>query len=389
MKKLLRALIVICVVSFTGFWVTKGLFGTRDYNPHYTGGYVSGFDGATTIFSELVTCNDSWEIVNEFPNINIHTAGATTIIEQNDSDRIHVNAEVPDGRKLYIGADYIESTGELTIEVRPENITFADVVEEFGKVLWSDDVFKFPEGVTVTISFPHTIYEELNIKHGSGKLYVDEIYSNNNNIEIGSGTFEMQRAEQFTSHSFSVDLGSGKATIKNMRSDNFGIDIGSGSFAFTGISGTGSVEMGSGKGSLVLANDCQDIDLDMGSGSLDIYIEESGADISADIGSGSLNIDAYGTKDKLKDDSDEDVVVGSGKTEIDIEMGSGSVYILEAANAPALVIDIPRTQNPAVSSSCVEGEHSSNHEVAHSSMPDASGEVAPLESDVTVGTETE
>lgn len=387
MKKLLNSLIIICFVSFSGFWVTKGILGTRDYYPHYSGGYVSGSDRAISIFSELVTCNDSWEIVNEFPNINIHTAGATTIIEQNDSDRIHVKAEVPDGRRLYIGADYIESTGELTIEVRPENITFSDIVEEFGKVLWSDDVFKFPEGVTVTISFPHTIYEELNIKHGSGKLYVDEIYSNNNTIEIGSGTFEMQRTEQFTSDTFSVALGSGKATIKNMRSDIFDIDIGSGSFAFTGISGTGTVEMGSGKGSLVLANDCQSVDLDMGSGSIDIYVEESGVLVDSDIGSGSVNIDAYGKTMKLRNGADEeDVYVGlgndnDGSAKLSIELASGNIDILESANAPALVIDIPRTQNFA--------DSSSNHEVASSSMPDASGEFAPVESVVIVGTETE
>lgn len=380
MKKLLKALIIICVVSFTGFWVSTGIFGTTGYMSYTRGSVVEQVVNSATIFSELATSDKQWEIPNEYPNVNINTAGATTIIEQNDDNKIIVSAQIPGGRKLFVGAYCNRSTQELTIEVRPENITFADVVEEFGKVLWSEDVFSFPEGVVVTISFPHTIYGELNIKQGSGKLYVDEIYSNHNSIEIGSGKFEMQRTEQFTSDSFSVSLGSGSATIKNMRSDGFNINVGSGSFAFTGVSGSGSVDMGSGKGSLVLAGDCQDVDLDMGSGSIDVYVEESGIWVASDVASGSLNIDAYGTSAKIRSGTDEEsVYVGRGNTDSDatlfVELASGSVNILEAANAPALVINIPETRKSAVSSSSSSTD-SSNPEVAYSSSSEA--DAAPV-----------
>ncbi len=340
MKKITVVLTIVCALSFIAFGLSYAILGRR-----YNDADVVYLSGEKSIFGELVTSSSSWEIVNEFPNININAAGAKTVIQQNDGDRILVSAEVPDGREVYVGASYDESLGELTIEARPKNVTFSDLAEEFGKVLWSDDVFNFPEGVTVTISFPQTIYESLDIKLGSGKMYVDELYACFTGVDIGSGTFEMQRSKDYEADWFELDLGSGKANVKNMRASSFNIDVGSGSFNITGLSGSGVLDMGSGVGTLVLGKECESLEADIGSGSLDIYLEETGASIFTDIGSGSVNVDAYGTKVKLgMNDDDLSVTVGSGAAGININMGSGSVDILEAANAPALELSIPESE---------------------------------------------
>lgn len=349
-KKIIVVLSIICAASFIAFGLSYAILGRRYYDSGAS--HVSAGSGERSIFGELVHSNNDWEIVNEFRNVNINAAGATTIIQQNSGDRILVSAQVPDGRELYCGAKYNQSAGELTIEVRPKNITFSDVVEEFGKTLWTDDVFKFPEGVTVTISFPQTIYANLNIKLGSGKMYVDELYAGYTYVDIGSGTFEMQRSEDYEANAFTLDLGSGKAKVKNMRASSFYIDVGSGKFDVTGLSRTGRVDMGSGSGTLVLGKECEDLDVDIGSGALDIYLEETGANIDTDIGSGAVNINAYGTEVKLGMNDDESVTVGNGAAEIEIEMGTGSVDILEAANAPALELSIPpRSESSEVASS--------------------------------------
>ncbi len=381
MKKIMVFLSIVCALSFIAYGISCIILGRR-YSSSEMTAHVSVTSGERSIFSELVKSSSDWEIVNEFPHININAAGAKTIVQQHDGKRILVHAEVPDGREVYVGARYNESAGELTIEARPQNVTFADVVEEFGKVLWSDDVFKFPEGVTVTISFPQTIYEELNIKLGSGKMYVDELYAGFTTVDIGSGTFEMQRSEDYEGGAFTLDLGSGKAKVKNMRASSFYIDVGSGKFDITGLSRTGRVDMGSGSGTLVLGKECEDLDVDMGSGALDIYLEETGANIDTDIGTGSVNIDAYGTKTTLgmKDDDADPVTVGKGTAEIEIEMGSGSVDIFEAANAPALELSIPKSESSGVAS----GTASSSQSVASSSSSFAESS-KPVESAVISG----
>ncbi len=380
MKKIIVFLSIVCALSFIAFWISCGILGRR-----YTGSgtaHVNYSSGERSIFGALVKSDCDWEIVNEFPHVKINAAGAKTIIQQHAGNRILVNAQVPDGREVYVGATYNESAGELTIEARPQNVTFANVVEEFGKVLWSDDVFKFPEGVTVTISFPQTIYESLAIKLGSGKMYVDELYAGYTTVDIGSGTFEMQRSEDYEGSMFTLDLGSGKARVKNMRTSSYDIDIGSGSFNITGLSGDGMIDMGSGSGTLVLANDCEKLEVDMGSGALDVYLEETGATVKTDIGTGSVNIDAYGMKTKLgmKDDDNEPVAVGNGAAEIDIEMGSGSVDIFEAAKAPALELSIPKSESSGVASGTASSSQS-----AYTSSSSAAESSKPVESAVIFG----
>ncbi len=372
MRKVFVFLSIVCALSFIAFWISCGILGHR-----YTGSgtaEVTYSSGERSIFGALVNNDAHWEVVNEFPHININAAGAKTIIQQNSGKRILVDAQVPDGREVYVGAKYNESAGELTIEVRPQNVTFANVAEEFGKVLWSDDVFKFPEGVTVTISFPQTIYESLEVKLGSGKMYVDELYAGYTSVDIGSGTFEMQRSEDYKGGAFTMHLGSGKAKVKNMRANSYSINVGSGAFDITGLSGDGMIDMGSGSGTLVLANDCEALKVDMGSGALDVYLEETGATVKTDIGTGSVNIDAYGMKTKLgmKDDDKEPVTVGNGAAKINIEMGSGSVDILEAANAPALELSIPKSESTGVASGTASSSQiaaSSSSSFAESSIP--------------------
>lgn len=338
MKKLLAFLIPVCIISFIGFGVTRAVFG-RQYSQTSPVEY-----GDRNIFSSLAITDTHWEVVNEFPYINLHCAGATTIVKQNDGDRILIDAVVPSGREVYVGASY--NNDELTLEVRPKNITFSDIIEEFGKVLWSDDVFEFPDDVVVTISFPKTIYDLLNIKLGSGTLYVDELYAKFDSIEVGSGTLEMRRNENFTSDQLTLDIGSGNVKLDGFNTGNFDIDIGSGKFAVSGLSGTGLVDMGSGKGSLAFAENLMSVGIEIGSGTLDLYFENSGAAVSSSIGSGSVNINAYDVNAKLTqsdNDREDAVMFGNGLAIVNIEMGSGKVNILEAANAADIGVSIPES----------------------------------------------
>lgn len=332
MKKLLGFLIPVCIISFIGFGVTKSIFG-RDGSRDVI--YNDG--GENWIFSTLANADDSWEVVNEFRNINLNCAGATVVVNQTDSDRIQISADVPDGHEVFVGAYYYDD--DLVIEVRPEYITFMDFVDDFGKVFWNNDVFNYPEGVTVTISFPKTVYDYLTIQQGSGKLYIDELYARNEDITVGSGTFEMRRENVLYSDFLNLAIGSGSAKIENVRPHFYNIEMGSGKFEITSLYGDGTIEMGSGKGSIAFAQAFENCQVDMGSGTLDLYITESGANVITNIGSGAVNVNAYGIEQKLTDE--DGIMVGGGSAEISISMGSGKVSIMESANAPHIEFNIP------------------------------------------------
>lgn len=345
MKKLILILLLFSAACFIAFGISDGIsrrqshVSQNSHVPIYEDTAYTIIDKGT-IFSEMATADKNWEIVNEFPNININAAGATTVITQHDGERILVDAKIPDGRELYVGAEY--NGDDLTIEIRPRNITFSDIVDEFGKVLWSDDVFKFPEGVIVTVSFPQTIYDNVDIKLGSGKMYVDELYANDTNVNIGSGTLEMQRSSDYRANSFNLELGSGKAKVNNVCAEYNSLDIGSGDFIVAGLTGDGTIDMGSGSGSVILSNDCKKLKTDISSGALDIYVWASGADVSADIGSGAVEVNAYGMFESLgSHNNGETVTCGYGATDIKINMSSGNVKIMESTFAPSAEVTIP------------------------------------------------
>lgn len=332
-KRLLGFLIPVCIISFIGFGVTKAIFGRSGTSIIDDVEY----NGENWIFSTLAETDNSWEVVNEFRNIHLNCAGATVVVNQTDSDRIQIAADVPDGREVFVGAYYYDD--DLVIEVRPEYITFMDFVDDFGKVFWNNDVFNYPEGVTVTISFPKTVYDYLTIQQGSGKLYIDELYARNEEITVGSGTFEMRRENVLYSDFLDLAIGSGSAKIENVRPHFYNIDMGSGKFEITSLYGDGTIEMGSGKGSIAYAQAFENCQVDMGSGTLDLYITESGANVITNIGSGAVNVNAYGIEQKLT--GEDGIMVGGGSAEINISMGSGKISILESASAPQIEFTAP------------------------------------------------
>ncbi len=175
-------------------------------------------------------------------------------------------------------------------------------------------------------------------------MKVHELYAIENTIHIGSGSFEfLRRSEGFVSGSFNVILGSGSAVISGAQTQNYNIDIGSGSFNINDLSGDGVIDMGSGSGSVAYKEYNGECKVDMGSGSLKLYVpEDSSMEIIADIGSGSVNVDACGINTKLNSNNDdESVVIGSGDHPLFVDMGSGRVSVLDrSAYSEPVIKDI-------------------------------------------------
>lgn len=331
MKKLFLLSVVICAASFIMAAITYEIFGGRPYHGG-DGGYTH-IDNFGTVFNETVDCSKEWHINNEFSHIEVDSAAVKTLIVPTaENEMIRVCAQVPSGKSITVSADWDDD--RLCIAAHPKAVTFEGILEN-GMVSWLDDIFGDSNGIVISIEIPERILESFTLKQGSGTTIIRSINSAYNNFEIGSGTVNFYGSGQYAQKSFNLDLGSGKACFVDMLANYYDIDIGSGKFAVSGLRGTGEIDFGSGKGS-VFYSQFGGCNVDMGSGKLDLYFpEESSAYVDTDIGSGYVNIDALGVKQKLNDDTDERVLIGSysdSTSYLNIDMGSGIINIFDSTD---------------------------------------------------------
>lgn len=343
MKKIFVTSVVLCVISFICFGISTLIVG-RNHNAYTSHVYYESPNNygteKGTVFSGDYSTSGTWTILNQFPDININSAGINTIITRGESDRIRVRLDNPDQKTIHVEAVYAE--GSLTLEARSTNITFISD-GEFGLVNWLEDIFAGKSSeVTVIIEFPETKYESLNIQQGSGSIKVHELYADYNKFHIGSGSFEfLRRSKGFVSNYFGLELGSGSAVISGMQTESYRIDIGSGKFDINGISGEGEIEMSSGSGSIAYKEYNGDGELDIGSGSIKLYLpDNSSVEINADVSSGSVSVDACGVKNTITSQRDDETVcIGDGEYSLVVDMSSGHASILDMHTYPAPVIE--------------------------------------------------
>ncbi|MDE6727997.1 MAG: DUF4097 domain-containing protein [Oscillospiraceae bacterium] len=139
---------------------------------------------------------------------------------------------------------------------------------------------------------------------GSGVLCAKDVKAECSILDIGSGSFELSQAENFSAYDLSVNIGSGSAVIANAAATNYEIEMSSGKFDISGLTGTGKIDISSGKGIAEFAIlDGNDQVFSIASGKLDVYIpENTAADLYTEIASGSVTVDCCGVSKKISDD---------------------------------------------------------------------------------------
>lgn len=395
MKKLFFTSLIICVISFMCAGISRILLGEKDGyrtsetvdEAYYDENYLSG-DIYETGYYELPLC----------PYISLNTSGADVkVVPGGDGGMIGLKLTIPEGEHIYVDATKTDNE-TLTIEIRPDTVTFFGDADEFGTVDWLEDIFHGSSNIKAEITMPQTIYESLNCKLGSGKLTVSEIAAWHNDISVGSGNFQIIGKSDFAADNFvvklnsgnfeaghiasgdyninvnsgslqmncvntdvadnfKVDLSSGKAVITGMYTDSYDFNIGSGSFDFSGLTGSGQIDMGSGKGVIAYAESDEPVDLEMGSGLLDIYLPENGTTVSADFGSGSIAVNGFGMNQKFTDDFD--INLGNALNAMNIDMGSGIIKIGELSSytppAEVEISEVTVTDTSTVEAESMEG----------------------------------
>lgn len=342
MRKLFFSAIPICLVSFILFGISVAILGTRYETTVNSGVYDGSYDYSDRYqyICETVTRGE-WTFTDAVkPDVSLHTSGVNAYVVQSNDDYIHIRVASKNSSSVRVNVYTEDDT--LNIEVCPPNIIFDGEVN-FGRIFWLDDIFHGSPDTEVVISFPQLIYDDLDIEHGSGTLMVDGLNAKYNDFDIGSGRFEFSKSDQFTAERFDVDVGSGSTVISNMQTNRYQIELGSGHYDLSGLSGSGEIDMGSGKGSIAYSGfvefendngydyETEICELDMGSGTLDLYFpDNSGCQLYTYIGSGSVNVNAYGIEKKLTQSSDEnELTLGENSNTLyyNINMGSGKINI--------------------------------------------------------------
>lgn len=295
-----------------------------------------------TIADERISGSKTWnfEENDKLSEISINTSSFKTRIEPSEDGKMSVSVST----NKYKSADVEISYDGDGIDISLSGSRF------FGFIS-----FGIGSVGTAVISVPDNIYEELSIDLGSGSLDARGIRADKSSLEIGSGSFKLSMPEDFTARELEVDIGSGSVTIDNAAAKYYEVEMGSGSFDISGLTGSGSIDIGSGSGTARFAeiNGTQN-DIDMGSGSLKVYIpSDTKADLYTDIGSGSVTLDCCGVKEKLTNGNDGHYPLNGGyggghghdhddrSGSINVDMGSGhiSFFDLEPAAIQQVTIE--------------------------------------------------
>lgn len=324
MKHLFAIFVPLCIVCYIGFGVSLAVLGTKDTD---TDTAVSD-----VVITDTGSENEEYQITEQFDKIELNTSFYNVTVSEGSSDITTICVIRPENDLS--GANFTAkvSGDTLVLHSKTSHSGMTQFWKNLAHSISSGDFSNSFGSVTVNITVPAKIYDSLNINVGSGKLSVDKIAARDIDIDMGSGTFNYIGKKDFTADKLDFDMGSGKSYSTDLSVRKYDIEIGSGSFDLNGLRGSGSFEMGSGSGTLGFAEYTGNSSFGIGSGSLDIELpENTNATVSASVGSGKVYINACGANTTMKHSGE--YKLGSGGAELEIDLGSGKVNILNAVSS--------------------------------------------------------
>lgn len=350
MAKGIISSLIAAIVFFVAGGISARILGTKE------GAYSSMFGSfdelACSLLNTTVTDSGSWEF-DGHKVIKLGSSNADMRVEPIDGDKITLSvSEIK--RRIHVTVSESENSEEIAISICKTSF--------FG--------FSFGPDCVAVIGLPKTIYDSLETNIGAGTMTIKDINAKENDFDVSSGKLEFTQNADFTANRIGLDMGSGSANINgnattysidissgsanvNGSANGLNIDIGSGSltmdtaktekfnigmssgrFEVKGLSGSGEIDVSSGKG-IAHFTDAANIggsEFDVSSGSLSVYLPaDTNAEINGDVSSGSIVVDCCGVDEKISDE--ETVVLGSGGAEISADVSSGKISFLENQTA--------------------------------------------------------
>lgn len=323
--------LIVGALFFAAGGISVAVFGTRA--PQNNVAYVDQVEwrGQQLLIDEEVTGEKTWYF-NELEEINavkIETSNAKTYIAPSPDNTLMISAKSDDWEEIGLYAEYNDGTLRISVDDQRFN----------------GFVFNIWNSGTVMISVPDKIYNSLTLDVGSGSLSARGIAAWYNTFDIGSGSFEYEQAEGVTADVFKLDIGSGSVKIANAAASEYDIFMGSGSFDISGLTGTGTIEIGSGSGTAEFAEVGSPHTLfDLGSGKLTVYIpDDTSAYLNTHIGSGVVAVDCCGISERITDDRNITLNGGAYSVVLTADLGSGKVEFLDSSkfSRPVMFSDFP------------------------------------------------
>ena len=362
-------LVPACVLSFITGGVLNIFLGQRQ-NSYYNQEYVdsSYYDDETKRWTVSDTTRAYDFSIGARENLTFQLSGVNAIIMSSYGDEIYVSVKNENADR---DAEVVLTTegNTSTIEVHPTNITF-NPMSGGGLVSWLEDMFGSNPKCSVWVVVPQRLYQNLTVQQGSGNVTISNVNAKYNQIDIGSGSFDMITDPRNTVQKLNVNLGSGKAVLKNANTYEHNFNIGSGEFEARGLSGIGEVNIGSGSVTLSYSN-FRGIFLEKGSGTLNMLIPPlTSSRVIAELGSGKIDV-ATDTANLTYTESGE-YIFGEESTVnfIRVTNGSGNIYIKN--NSGNDFVDVPLIPSGLKDSEeSSETEYSSSFSVNSSSSLDS------------------
>ncbi len=392
MVKALIASIITAAVFFTLGGITVLIFRGSDSEPVHTDhGQVNvpfSGDSVVTLIDEKVLGSKEFKLskVQYITQLFVDSSDVKTYIALSNDNNVTVSVDSgtsANAVKVKAEMDPFESRFDITVD--KDCFLGIDIGDS-----------------TVTLSLPDTIYDNLNLTLGSGTLQAKDIRARQNEFDIGSGTFELSQKENFSAELMKIDIGSGSVKIANADSEIYNVDMGSGSFNISGLTGSGDINMGSGKGIVEFAKlGSLQNNITLGSGSLSVYVpSDAKSDLYTDIGSGKVKVECCDVSQSLKnnghvafngghdmqqyaqynDEDDEDIdydAYRDGLDEIYVDLGSGKVTFYDTSEfkPPQMFEDFPEDTNSIPDNASVGVQNNTEANVTEDSKTNATENV--------------
>lgn len=348
--------LIVSAAFFAAAWISASVLGTRSLGAKEFED-MELFKEASKLTEVVAENKVTGEMDWEFElrgTVGIVSSGADTRIKRTSGDKITLTVKAKDHRSATVtAAECVDrggylgicvhgnmgffGMGDIEVEIGLPDSVYSGIELELGSgklnatdIRAASAVLDISSGTMEYAQAADFEAASFRADIGSGKLNASDIRAAKSELDIGSGKIEYAQAAGFCADELEVNIGSGSVEVTNADTRKYEINMGSGKFDVSGLTGTGEINIGSGKGVADFAAiDPRGSVIDISSGSLEVYVPRGGsAQIEADISTGSVAIDCYGVSEKLTKDGRIRLGEGGGKFTVDIS--SGKVSFLDS-----------------------------------------------------------
>lgn len=328
--------LIAALVLFAAGSISAAVLGTNELEVKKEVQMLDWNEHGEKMINERVTGEKTWyfDERTDIREIEVNSSNVKTYIAPSKDNRITVSVQTNGWKSVSVKAEQNDPfDGRLNLSVSGNT---------FGNF-----VFFGGNNGTVIIGLPDVIYDKLTLDLGSGTLEARDIGAKENEFDVGSGHFEFSQKKGFTADMLELDMGSGSAKIANAATRKYKADMGSGSVNVSDLSGSGTVDVGSGKLTVEFAEiGASESRFDLGSGKLNVYVpSDTKADLYTEIGSGSVVADCCGVSEKIRGDSHIQFNPGADGENgtLYADVGSGKIEFLNSSEyeQPDMFDDFP------------------------------------------------